>query len=130
MSNRILTYLLGIWYLALFQIYPIVHVHWHDGDGLETCFNAAEIMRYDHAKHPDLHAGENDCHHTHVNADFDHFFSKKNDERVPLSCLNIFVGNKAFFQNLQNVQPFWFSSTLFLTSSFHTSLSNKSPPLI
>lgn len=58
MSKHILTSILSLWYFVVFQIYPIVHLHWHEGNGFETCFIAVEYDHVDHVVHRGLHDDE------------------------------------------------------------------------
>jgi len=160
MLNAILTYLLCFWYLTLFQIYPIVHLHWHEEDGLHTCFMAVEHDQVDHAIHKKLHededfippsrnrAGsylnefshfqhintdfqtdEHHCHHLHVKADFDHFFSKDNGIDKKRKCID-FVAEKYNSAYNPELVPLCALAGLLISPDFyHTIHPNKSPPV-
>jgi len=155
MPRKILTYFLSLWYLLLFQIYPIVHLHWHDGDGLETCFIAVEYNRADHLAHQNLHTAKAEqfvahktspncdhlhitvpvddcaeqCHHLHVKADYDHFELKDNDSDKRYRYVEVVLCGMDSPQFPDQPQKYNPLSTCNFSDYYHKILSNKSPPL-
>ena len=129
MSKKILTYVLSFWYLVLFQIYPVVHIHWHSEHGLETCFHSVEHGHDADVRpsHVEYH-GDDQCRHDHFKADFDHFFSTQSDSDKKHHSVDFLTpdiktppGPQASQANvaLNYGHPLEF---------YHTTLSNKSPP--
>jgi len=155
MPRKILTYFLSLWYLLLFQIYPIVHLHWHDGEGLETCFIAVEYSRADHLVHQNLYTAKTaqfvahktshncdhphitvpvddcteHCHHLHVKADFNHFELKDNssDKKYRYTDAVVCGIHTPTFPDLQ--QKYYPFNTLDFLDYYFSTPSNKSPPL-
>jgi hypothetical protein len=148
--------MLSVWYLILFQIYPVVHLHWHEGEGLETCFIAVEYNHADHVVHQDFHdaaklphalnAPESEfcghahlsvaapehaenCHHFHTKADFDHFFSKNSDSAKKLKSVDQVLVDCLCFADSENLEIVPPHALALFNVFYFSSIPNKSPPV-
>ena len=127
MWKKILTYVLSFWYLVLFQIYPIVHIHWHDEHGLETCFHSVEHGHDAHPSHLEYH-GDDQCRHDHFKADFDHFFSTQSDSDKKHLVVDVLPPTIKKPVDPQTSQSNVALDHVHYLEFYHTTLSNKSPP--
>ena len=146
--------MLTVWYLVLFQIYPIVHLHWHEGEGLETCFMAVEYDHADRMAHQELHAGDEPnvqahahdnlacphahltaahhpetCHHFHTQADFDHFFNKNSESAKKFRSDDQVIVDYSGFSDCGNPQILAAQDFSSLIDFHFSSIPNKSPPV-
>ena len=123
MTQRLLLYTLLFFYVILFQIYPVVHVHWHDGIGLEACFSFAI------ASQEPVYDTDAACKHPHVIADYNHFRPLDEIQKLKFVAdlyLNILVVIQNHATNIcivcvQSDHP---------SQQIPSSLLNKSPPFM
>ena len=125
MLRKYLTYFLSLWYALLLQMYPIVHIHWHEGNGPESCFEVVDI-------HADAVVQSFQCtahcFHLHIKADFDQIYTKQNDNNKKLSLLEQVALPSAESPKQQYVQNLFCSDDQIPIDFYFTTLSNKSPP--